>query len=210
MSFAEGVHTEAALALGYSFFLLLVAMGVEIAARYSHRRIRHSKTVGFRFDSDARAWQCPQGNFLWLYQVDHDSRLVRYRAEAHHCNRCDIKHTCTDSDEGRELTHSFEDWAESEMARFHRGFCLMLIVLAGFVLAVTLARHWHGTLEPTLLGVTGVLVVLVSFRVWERLRGPRDHPAMQPQTPSGPEPLHETSAAAHESFRIVRNYSGRP
>jgi len=199
MSFADGVHPETALALGYALFLVLAALGVEIVARFSHHRLRHAKTAGFRFDSEARAWQCPQGNFLWLYEVDQKSRLVRYRAEARHCNRCEIKHTCTDSDDGRELTHSFEAWAESEMGRFHRGFCLMLVVLAGFVLAVALARHWHGTVEPAVLGAMAVLVVFASLRVWERLR---DHPETQRAAPA--------ATAAHESFKTVRNYSGRP
>jgi hypothetical protein len=203
MSFAGGVHPEAALALGYALFLLLSALGIEVVARFSHHRLRNSKTAGFRFDSEARAWQCPQGKFLWLYQLDQQSRLVRYRAEARHCNRCGIKHTCTDSDEGRELTHSFEDWAESEMARFHRGFSLMLIVLAGFVLAVTLTRHWHGGVEPAALGLTALLVVFACLRVAERLRARSDdfaaHAAMLPDSP-----------AARQPFKIVRNYSARP
>lgn len=179
MSFAEGAHPEAALALGYALFLMFVALGIEIVARFSHRHVRQSKTAGFRFDSQARAWRCPTGNLLWLFKIDQQSRLVRYRAEARHCNRCDIKHTCTDSDEGRELTHSFEGWAESEMGRFHRGFCLMLIVLAGFVLAVALGRHWHGGIEPAALGATLLLVVLASMRVWGRLREPATPEARQ-------------------------------
>jgi hypothetical protein len=179
VSFAEGAHPEAALALGYALFLMFVALGIEIVARFSHRHVRQSKTAGFRFDSQARAWRCPTGNLLWLFKIDQQSRLVRYRAEARHCNRCDIKHTCTDSDEGRELTHSFEGWAESEMGRFHRGFCLMLIVLAGFVLAVALGRHWHGGIEPAALGATLLLVVLASMRVWGRLREPATPEARQ-------------------------------
>jgi hypothetical protein len=202
MSFLEAVHPETELALGYALFLLLVALGIEVVARFSHHRLRHSKTAGFRFDSGVRAWQCPQGNFLWLYEVDAQSRLVRYRAEARHCNRCDIKHTCTDSDDGRELTHSFEDWAESEMSRFHRGLCLMLLVLAGFVLAVALARHWHGTLEPTVLATTGLLVVFAALRVWERLRKPPGQAGTPLAAPFKP--------AAHEPFKIIRNYSARP
>jgi hypothetical protein len=202
MSFLDAVHAETELALGYALFLLLVALGIEVVARFSHHRLRHSKTAGFRFDSGMSAWQCPQGNFLWLYEVDQQSRLVRYRAEARHCNRCDIKHTCTDSDEGRELTHSFESWTESEMSRFHRGFCLMLLVLAGFVLAVTLVRHWHGTVEPTVLGTTGLLVVMASLRVWERLRKQPDHAAAHLPASLAP--------GTREPFRIVRNYSARP
>ncbi len=202
MGFLDAVHAETELALGYALFLLLAALGIEVVARFSHHRLRHSKTAGFRFDSGVSAWQCPQGNFLWLYEVDQQSRLVRYRAEARHCNRCDIKHTCTDSDEGRELTHSFESWTESEMSRFHRGFCLMLLVLAGFVLAVTLVRHWHGTVEPTVLVPTELLVIFASLRVWERLREPRDGDGTPPATPP-PSP-------AHEPFRIVKSYSGRP
>lgn len=199
MSFLEAIHPESVLALGYAFFLLFVALGIEVVARFSHHRVRHSKTVGFRFDSDMRAWQCPQGNFLWLYEVDQQSQLIRYRAEARHCNRCDIKHSCTDSDDGRELTHSFEGWAESEMGRFHRGFCLMLIVLAGFILAVALMRHWHGTVEPAVLGVTALLAVLASLRVWERLRVHELPPLTGLTAP----------ANTREPFHIVRNFPNR-
>ena len=199
MSFAEGVHPEAALALGYAFFLVLVALGIEIVARFSHRHVRESKTVGFRFDSEVHAWQCPRGNFLWLYEINEQSQLARYRAEARHCNHCDIKHTCTDSDEGRELTYSFEDWAESEMGRFHRGFCLMLIVLAGFMLAVALGRHWHGRIEPPTLGLTLLLAALASLRVWGRLRGQF--------TPESQQPGRES--AAPKAFRVIHSPSGR-
>lgn len=182
MTGREDLHLEAVLALGYAFFLLLVALGIEVAARLSHRRVRYAKTVGFRFQPQMRAWQCPEGNFLWLHEIDHDAQRVRYRAEARHCNQCGIKHTCTDSDEGRELTYSFEDWAGSEMSRFHRGFCLMLIVLAGFMLAVGLARHLHGGIEQVLLGASLLLAVGASLRVWSRLRAPDSREMWPPKS----------------------------
>ena len=82
MTFVDAIHPEAVLALGYALFLLLSALGIEVVARFSHRRLRNSKTAGFRFDSEARAWQCPQGNFLWLYQVDQVIAFARSRLPA--------------------------------------------------------------------------------------------------------------------------------
>jgi hypothetical protein len=55
--------------------------------------------------------------------------LVRYRAPAHICNACSIKHLCTESEGGREIEHNPDSWLESEIARFHRGVSLALPVL---------------------------------------------------------------------------------
>ena len=43
-------------------------------------------------------WLCPEGEHLWPHELDPELRLVRYRARAHVCNGCAVKHRCTDSD----------------------------------------------------------------------------------------------------------------
>jgi len=79
-------------------------------------------------------------NSLKPVATDYAARLVRYRAPAHICNACSIKHFCTASDEGREIEHNPDSWLESEIARFHRGISLALLFLAGLLLVVEMIR----------------------------------------------------------------------
>jgi hypothetical protein len=80
---------------------------------------------------------------------------IRYRAAAHVCNACSIKHLCTESEEGREIEHNPDSWLESEIARFHRGISLALLFLAGLLLVVEMIRHQR---PMELLILSGFLV----------------------------------------------------
>jgi hypothetical protein len=68
------------------------------------------------------------------------------------------KHLCTESEEGREIEHNPDSWLESELARFHRGISLALLILAELLLIVEMIRHQRATellvMEPLLLAIT--------------------------------------------------------
>jgi hypothetical protein len=137
----QTIDIEVLLAGAYAVFLILVAFGLELLARHSHHRSKQMGVAGFRYHRHHDVWECPAGQHLKPIATDYGQRLVRYRAPAHICNGCSIKRLCTDSDEGREIEHHPDSWLESELARFHRGISLALLLLAGLLLVVEMIRH---------------------------------------------------------------------
>jgi len=112
----QTIDIEVFLAGAYAVFLLLVALGLELVTRHAHHRSRQMRIAGFRYHHDF--WECPAGQQLKPIATDYAPRLVRYRAPAHICNACSIKHLCTESEEGREIEHNPDSWLESEIAPF--------------------------------------------------------------------------------------------
>jgi hypothetical protein len=176
------VSSEVLLAAGYAGFLLAGAFVLEWLSAHTHRRSLRYRTAGFTYDDRHDAWRCPEGEHLWPHELDHEHRLVRYRAKAHVCNACPRKESCTDSDRGREIVRPLDPWPHSEAGRFHRAVSLTLVALAMLVLAVGGARH-HRPDEATLL-VALLLASVVAGR-W-LLRDFRAHPANFPD----PAPSH--------------------
>jgi uncharacterized membrane protein YeiB len=54
-----------------------------------------------------------------------------------------LKSACTDSDIGRELERTVDEWPVLEIVRFYRGLGLVLVVLATFIGCVGLVRNHH-------------------------------------------------------------------
>lgn len=137
----QTIDIEVILAGAYAVFLLLVAFGLELVARQAHHRSKQMCVAGFRYHRHHDIWECPAGQQLKPIATDYARRLVRYRAPAHICNACSIKHLCTESEKGREIEHNPDSWLESEIARSHRGISLALLFLAGLLLVVEMIRH---------------------------------------------------------------------
>jgi hypothetical protein len=93
--------------------LLACAFVLEGLSAHTHARVLHYPTAGFAYDETLDRWRCPEGEHLWPHEFDEQRRLVRYRAEAHVCNPCPHKATCTDSDRGREIVR-LDPWPHSE------------------------------------------------------------------------------------------------
>src|SRR5205809_5423657 len=91
-------HLEPLLATGYTLLLVVIAGGLEWMGRHSHRRADRYQTGGFRFRKDGEHWECPMGTRLHMTEIDHELRVIRYRAPARTCNGCSMKPDCTDSD----------------------------------------------------------------------------------------------------------------
>ena len=155
----QTIDIEVLLAVAYAVFLLLVALGLELVARHAHHRSKQMRVAGFRYHRHHDVWECPAGQQLKPIATDYARRLVRYRAPAHICNACSIKHLCTESDEGREIEHDPGSWLESELAKFHRGISLALLFLAGLLLLVEMIRHQR----PMELIVLGGFLAPVAF-----------------------------------------------
>jgi hypothetical protein len=155
---------------------------LEWLSAHTHRRSLRYRTAGFDYHADEDHWTCPEGEFLLRDELDHERRLVRYRARAHVCNRCPVKDRCTDSDEGRSIVRPLDPWPHSEAGRFHRVISLMLVVLATLVAVVGLARN-HDWGEALLLGV---LVVACLFAARWLMGDLRAHPANFPDPSRSP------------------------
>ena len=145
---------------GYAAFLVAAALILEWLSAHTHRRALRYRTAGFEYDEQLDHWRCPEGEHLWPHELDHERRLVRYRARAHICNGCALKESCTDSEHGREIVRPIDPWPHSEAGRFHRGLSLVLIALALLLLIVGSARH-H---EPEEAGVFLALIVAGAVR----------------------------------------------
>jgi len=162
-------HLETLLAASYSLLLLVIAAGLEMMGRHSHRRAGQYHNRGFRFHKHADHWECPQGTRLERAEIDNELRVIRYRAPAHTCNGCPIKAQCTDSDSGRELSVSLDPWLSSEIGRFHRGISLALLILATLIMAIELVRHGRGS-ERWLLSAAVATLSLLALTVARGLR----------------------------------------
>lgn len=170
MPYLENIQIEALLEGGYVVVLVLIALGLEHAARLVHRRSERYETAGFRYHAPLDAWECPTGEHLLLVEVVSDGRpLARYRARASACNSCPIKTDCTDSDTGRMLERTIDDWPRSDIAHFYRGLSLVLVALSVFITSVGLARN-HGQADVLVLGTALGLALLVGRRLWPAFR----------------------------------------
>jgi hypothetical protein len=174
-------HAEVLLVGAYALFLLVAGGLLERTAGHVHRRAERWRTGGFTYHHHLDAWQCTQGQHLWPKEVDHELRVIRYRAKAPVCNACPIKQECTDADDGRELTVALDPWPHSEAGRFHRGISLVLVVLAAAFLAIEAARH-HAASDLAALVVVAAAVAVTGR--WA-LRAFRASPANFPEASDG-------------------------
>jgi hypothetical protein len=170
------VSPEVYVAAAYAAFLTCGAFVLEWMSAHTHRRALRFRTAGFTYDDVRDHWVCPEGEYLWRHEVDTDLRLVRYRARAHVCNACAVKHRCTDSDRGREVVRPLDPWPHSEAGRFHRVIALTMVALSTFILLVEVARH-H---KPAELALLLALLVAVALAFRWLVRDLRAHPANFP------------------------------
>jgi hypothetical protein len=164
-------HVEPLLAGAYAILLVLIALLLEWLARHSQKRSDQYDTAGFRFHHDRDAWECPQGARLERSEIDHNLRVIQYRAPADTCNVCSIKARCTDSERGRTISRPLDPWVRSAAARLQRGISLVLLTLAALFVAIELLRHGHGGEGWTLAG----LFAGISLSGLNLARRLRDH-----------------------------------
>jgi len=163
------MDAEILLASTYAGFLVLVAAILEGTAHYVHRKAQKSSTQGFIFIPEHDLWRCPTGQHLHRQSADETFRTVRYRAQPHHCNSCNQKPGCTDSDSGRVLEHQKESWLESGIRTFHRGMSLALVLLATTILSIEIERHQQRA-EQAILSAFVLCLAIAGLRLVKSLR----------------------------------------
>ena len=63
----SGIDTEILVVVGYSLFLLVAAACLEAVARHSHLRSERLHVAGFRYDSSADLWTCPNNENISVH-----------------------------------------------------------------------------------------------------------------------------------------------
>ena len=175
------MNPEVLLAAGYAALLVTGAFVLEGLSAHTHRRSLRYRTAGFTYDETHDHWVCPDGQYLWPHELDHERRLMRYRAKASICNGCLLKDACTDSDLGREIVRPLDPWPHSEAGRFHRGISLTLVGLAVLLLLAESARH-H---QPFEAGLLVALLAAAAAAGQRLLRDFRAHPSGFPAPARG-------------------------
>lgn len=150
---------------GYAAFLVAVALGLDRLGRHAHHRSGRFRNRGFAYRPELDLWECPEGERLRPFALDHARRIARYRARPAVCNACPAKDGCTDSDQGREIVRPIDPWPHSEAGRFHRGISLVLLGLASLV---AIAGLFLASAPPgvALLGATLLATVAVGLRMY--------------------------------------------
>ncbi len=190
---------EVVLFAGYAVILLFIACALDGLARHSHARSERYRTAGFRYHPQHDAWVCPQDQMLWPTEYDEILHLMRYRAKPSVCNQCPVKHDCTTSNDGREITRETEPWPHSEAARFHRGLVLVIIGVAAFLLVAVTIPH-HRPIDIAVIVVPLAACVWLAHRFTAHFR----------RTPSGfPAPTPAMGLRVTQSSRTVWGSSRR-
>ena len=159
---------EFALMLGYSAFLLLIALLLEWAARVAHQRSLRISSGGFTYHPERDIWRCPRDQQLFPIFADSLKGVAVYRAPASACNSCPGKAACTDSDQGRSIERKDVTGLESGLRTFHRAISLTLLLLSDLILIIELVRS--GALYQR-IALIGALVFFCKIieRLWTNM-----------------------------------------
>ncbi|KUI13734.1 hypothetical protein AU192_06120 [Mycobacterium lehmannii] len=164
-----GIGIAAWLTIGYALVLVAIAYGIDTFARRAAAKVEGHRTGAFVYHEDHDAWQCPEDQWLWPTSFDPDNRVMRYRGTPSICNACPVKHTCTSSHDGREVSRAIDSWPASEAARFHRGIACAVSAIAVILPSAT-ALAADTVPEALLLVGSAVVVGVMSLPLWSHLR----------------------------------------
>jgi Transposase DDE domain len=172
------MSTNVILVCCYSGFLLAVAYGFDFMARRVSLRAQRWRTGAFHYHPDHDAWICPENQWLWPTSYDPEQRIIRYRAKPSVCNACPVKHSCTTSPHGREVTREIDPWPHSEAGRFHRGIACVVAVI-GVLLPLGMLFSGPSALDLlallAMILLVGVASVPLARHLWHTPSGFPEH-----------------------------------
>jgi hypothetical protein len=96
--------------------------------------------------------------WLWPTSYDPEQRVVRYRAKPAVCSACPVKHSCTTSSHGREVTREIDPWPYSEAGRFHRGIACWVAAI-GVLLPLGMLFS-----KPNLVDLLALLATILEIK----------------------------------------------
>jgi transposase len=73
----------------------------------------------FTYDAEHDRYTCPNGAVLPRRTAKYTERVIVYQADAATCNACSLKATCTDSDQGRMVSRSFDEAYLDRVRSYH-------------------------------------------------------------------------------------------
>ena len=174
------------LMLGYAVILAGIAFLLERVARHTHKRSWRIRTVGFTYHPDRDIWRCPEEQFLFPVFTDGAKKTVVYQAPAPTCNACKRKHSCTDSNDGRQVERRLSDDLEFGMQRFHRVLSITLLTLSSVLLVIDLFEP-AGVYPRIALAIT----LALSLYSLQRLLHSLLHPSHEDGSMSPEHQLHK-------------------
>jgi transposase len=73
----------------------------------------------FTYEAHTDQYRCPDGTVLPRRTAKYTERVIVYQAEATTCNTCPMKATCTQSDQGRIISRSFDEAYVDQVRSYH-------------------------------------------------------------------------------------------
>ncbi len=137
----------------------------------------------FTYNPNHDHYTCPHGMILPRHTAKYTERVIVYQAEASSCNACPLKTRCTESDQGRIVSRSFDEAYLEQVRSYHATELYKKAMRKRQVWIEPLfgeGKAWHGLARfrlRTLLKVNieGILIAagqnlkrLLNWRGWGR------------------------------------------
>ncbi len=147
------------------------------------QRTRFYGKQRFTYDADQDHYRCPHGAILARRKAKSTERVIVYQAEAATCTTCPLKAKCTDSEQGRMVTRSFDEPYLERVRAYHATEAYKKAMRKRQVWVEPLfgeAKDWHGlarfrlrmlekvTTEALVIATGQNLKRLLSWRGWGR------------------------------------------
>jgi len=141
----------------------------------------------FTYDPERDRYTCPGGATLRFWKPSYTKGVNLYQAEAATCNACPLKAKCTESDEGRIVTRSFDEPYLDRVRSYHQTEPYKKALRKRQVWVEPLfgeAKAWHGLVrfrlrllekvncEALLIATGQNLKRLLSWRGWGKRSWP--------------------------------------
>jgi transposase len=162
--------------------------------------------LAFTYDPAQDRYLCPQGTPLPFDRLLKAQRVIVYRADATTCNACPLKDRCTESQQGRTVSRSYDEDYVERVRAYHQTEACQKARRKRQVWVEPLfaeAKDWHGlrrfrlrrlwrvNTEALLIAAGQNLKRLLSWQGWGRRPWPGGAPGLvlPTSTPNGPRVL---------------------
>jgi hypothetical protein len=127
----------------------------------------------FTYDEEQDVYTCQNGTVLRFRGNHYDARARAYQAPASACNACPLKAQCTDSQQGRIFTRSFDEPYLDRVRGYHETAAYEKAMRKRSVWVEPLfgeAKQWHGLRQFRLRGLPKVNMVGLLVAAGQNLK----------------------------------------